>query len=539
MLVADVAAKAVRDRTPQATTIGLILAVGIAGMIAMGSAMKDTFDDLTADLPEAYAGIIGSAGGNYVVTASFGLIAPIAVLVIAISAGTRAFAREENRRTADLLLTQPVTRRDVVVSKAAVMVTNITLACAMLAIGGAAAAAVIDLDGVTPGLVVAGAIHVYFLGLAFGMMALAVANVTGSASIGTGVAVGVAVVSNLMSGLLPLVGGLEWAAKLSPWYYFNGSEPTTNGVDIIHLGVLLAVAVAAFAVAYVVVELRDVGSYRGGSLPKIPAIGLITRPKVSTIFTKSLSERQTLLVIGAVGLAGMAVAIGAMYSSFESTLADVGDKLPDSLGGLIGTTEIGTPAGWVQAEMMSIVVPFALLAIGVVIGVGAIAGEDDRHTLPMLIAGPVTRRQVVLEKAAALVLGLVAIGILTSLGLWLGSVVGGLDLGVGNMFAGVGHATMLGIFFGTLALAVGSKWSKSTALQITIGVALAAYLGDWLLGISDSTDQFAAISPWFYMSDAEALVNGANIGYLAVLAALSIVAIAAAVFGFERREVAA
>lgn len=538
MLVPDIALRAIRDRTPHAAVIGAVLAVGTAGMIATGRAMRGTFDDLTDDLPEAYAGIIGSTEGNYVVTSAFGLLAPIAILVVAISAGTRAFAREENRRTADLLLALPVARRDVVLSRAAVLVANVALASALLAVGGALGAALIDLDGVTPGLMVAGSVHVCFLGFAFGMIALAASNISGSATLGTGLAVGVAVVSNLAAGVLPLVDSLAWAKRLSPWYYFNGSDPIVNGVDVVHLVVLTAISCVAFAVAYAVVETRDVGSYRGGRRRSMPALGLLTRPRVSTIFTKSLSERSTLLAIVASGLVAMSVAVAAMYSALEDTLADFSERLPDSLVGLIGTTELGTPAGWMQAEMLSIVVPVSLVGVAVVIGIDAIAGEDDRHTLSLLLAGPVSRRAIVIEKAAALVVGLAAVGAMIVVALWLGSAVGGLGLEAGKMLAAAVHVTALAVFFGAFALAAGARWSKRRALQITIGIAVVAYLADWLLGISDATDAFAALSPWFYMSDAQALIDGVDLGHLGVLGALSAAAIVTAAVAFERRDIA-
>lgn len=537
MFIPEIAGQTARDRTPQALGLGAALGAFAVGMIALASAMEDLITDLTASLPDAYTGLLGSSGGNYVVSSSFGLIMPIAICVIGISGGTRAFAGEENRRTADLLLTQPVTRRDVVVSKAAVLVGNVALASALFAAGAAIGAALVDIAGVTPSLMLAGAVHVGFLGLMFAMFALAVANLTGSATVGTGTAAGVAVLSNLAAGLLPLSQTTAWGAKLSPWYYFNGSDPSTNGVDVGHLAVMAALAAGAFAVAVVAVDRRDVGSYRSGL--DITGLGELTRPRVSTIFVKSLSERTTLLAVASSALISMAFVCGLMYGGLADTLVDFSDELPDALSGLIGTSEIGTPAGWVQAEMLSMVAPFVMVGIGIVMGVGAIAGEADRHTLAMLVAGPLRRRTIIVDKSAAIVVGLVLVGTVGAVALVIGSAVGGLGLPIDNIVGALAHVTLLGVFFGMVGLAVGAATAKTVALTAATALAFVAYLADWLLGISERTDQFARLSPWFYASDAEALVHGADLTHLGALAALSAIALAVAVRLFDQREIAA
>ena len=56
--------------------------------------------------------------------------------------------------------------------------------------------------------------------------------------------------------MLPLAGLERWA-QLSPWYYYNGSEPLTNGLNPLHLGVLLSIAALAAVLAVVTFTRRD------------------------------------------------------------------------------------------------------------------------------------------------------------------------------------------------------------------------------------------------------------------------------------------
>lgn len=139
----------------------------------------------------------------------------------------------------------------------------------------------------------------------------------------------------------------------------------------------------------------------------------------------------------------------------------------------------------------------------------------------------------------------VASSVLVSMALVVGpmydaiAAIGGLDLAIADIVGAFAHVTMLGIFFGMFALAIGAATSKSVATGAAAGVATVAYLTDWLLEISYSTDQFARLSTWFYASDAEAIVGGPNLAHLGVLAMLSTVAFVVAVQRSDRREIAA
>ncbi len=50
-----------------------------------------------------------------------------------------------------------------------------------------------------------------------------------------------------LASFLPLSDSLADGAKVSPWYYYNSSDPLTNGADLLHLVVLLVLAAVALA----------------------------------------------------------------------------------------------------------------------------------------------------------------------------------------------------------------------------------------------------------------------------------------------------
>ena len=67
-------------------------------------------------------------------------------------------------------------------------------------------------------------------------------------------------------------------------------------------------------------------------------------------------------------------------------------------------------AGYLGSELFSFMVPLLLLIAAVGAGARAIAGEEERGTLDLLLANPVSRRRLVLEKLAALAAELAGLG---------------------------------------------------------------------------------------------------------------------------------
>ncbi len=552
MLLTDVTTKTVRERSPLACSVGAGVAVGAFLMVMVAEALGEDMATMIADLPEALTGIMGGVGTNYVVTELFGIIAPVAVLTVSIGGGVNAVAGEERRHTADLLLTQPVSRRSVVRSKSIVLVGDTLIVCAFLLAGSALGATLFGVTGFGPNDAVAAVIHLFFLAIAFGALALAVGNATGSSSTGTAAAVVVAVVANLLAGILPLVEGAAGYVRLSPWYYFNGSEPLVNGVDLGHLGVLGSLALASFGFALWVVDHRDIGAgagnptrrllshtsvlrNRAGSSPRRRA-GTIAGPRVGSIVAKTLTERTAFVVILSSAMAAMSVLVSLMYPSIKGSLIELNDAFPPAMLELFGATDMSTPDGFIQVEMLSLMTPIALIALAVVMGVDAIAGEASRRTIGFLLAAPIPRARVVAEKAVALILAVA----MTTVGLWLGLVLGsaiaGIGLSVGGLAAALIHQMLLAVFFGMLALAIGSATERSLAVRVTMAVIVVTYFGNWLLGLRTSLAAGAKLSPWYYAVEADPMRSGIEPVHLAVLAAGSAILLAAAVWGFQRRD---
>ena len=251
ILVRDLGAR----RTPIAV-ISVSLTILTLGALGAGAGMQDTIDTLTRDMPAALTAFIpADVPGGYVVGEVFNLIAPAVLVAYAVITGAAAVAGEEERGTLAVLVSQPVSRRQVLASKAAGLAIALVATIAVFAVMAWLASSLFDI-GLAPANIAATCLHLLALAIAFGAIALAIAGLTGEPSLASMIAGGTAAVAYMTDSLLPLAGRDPWA-RISPWHYYASSTPLVNGVDVAHLLVLLAIAAGATAVAFVGFERRD------------------------------------------------------------------------------------------------------------------------------------------------------------------------------------------------------------------------------------------------------------------------------------------
>ncbi len=103
------------------------------------------------------------------------------------------------------------------------------------------------------------------LGVLFGALALALGVLFGALGAALGrrgpvyAATGaVAVLTYVANTLAPQAGGLAWAQKLSPFYYYAGGEPLRRGMQLGDVSVLLTMTAALVAIGAVAFDRCDV-----------------------------------------------------------------------------------------------------------------------------------------------------------------------------------------------------------------------------------------------------------------------------------------
>lgn len=547
-MLSTVITKTFRDRW-RGEAIG---AITLVLLFLMGMAVyKDIDLAVYTDLPEVFRSLMNIPSDADVGALAYGAIytsyGALTLASLAISMGSASIAGEERNGTMGLLLGNPKSRTHILVSKAVNVVLLTGLAALLLWLGGIAVPAMLDVN--VTGIHVGGLmLHMFVIAVFHGFLALAVSAWTGKGSLATGVSVGVMVLSFFAVGILPLIESIESGVKAFPWYYFSGSQPHLNGVSWGHLAVLIA-GIGVFAAASVVgVNRRDLrGQTTGvGLIDRLRAHPLTQKvvnrlagsTRVSRIWIKTASEHQGLLIIVSyVMFLVMGVLLGPMYTFIDDTLISLADAFPEEVLALFGGGDMSTPEGWYQIETYGLMAPIAFMIVTVTIGSRALAGEEAKRTMGLLLANPIKRSTVVLEKTFAMVVYAVVVAIALFSGVALGSMFGGLGMSGVNIAATTLLAALLGLVFGAVALAISAATGKvRPAIFGAIGAALVFFIANGFLPLSEGLEGLAKWTPVHYYLSSDPLVNGMNWAHGAVLLGLFALLVAASVAMFDRRD---
>ncbi len=185
---------------------------------------------------------------------TFGLIGPLAIMVVTISLGSKSIAGEENNRTLGMLLANPVSRSYVLTQKMiALLIWGFVVALAIFA-GVATANLVSDL-GMNYLNIFAACVNLLLLGYLFGAVAFLIGAASGRVGLAIGVSAGAAVVLQVVNAMASINGG--WWEKFTPFYWYSGTDPLNNGVSIEGIVILVLATGVTISSSYLAFNRRD------------------------------------------------------------------------------------------------------------------------------------------------------------------------------------------------------------------------------------------------------------------------------------------
>lgn len=257
------------------------------------------------------------------------------------------------------------------------------------------------------------------------------------------------------------------------------------------------------------------------------------------VFRRFLGDHRR----GLVGWSVAVAAVTAMYSSFWPTMADTTDLMQqymDAMPGFaeaMGWSDLTTPEGYIDGTVL-LLVPILMMVAAVGIGARAVAGDEEEGALELVMAYPVGRTSLLLQRFAATVVYVGVLGAVMFLVLLGLSPVLDLDIGAGYLAAACLATALNALCYGTAAFAIGAATGRRS-LAIAGGAALAVigYLGNTFALTIEDLEWMRFGSGFYYALDPEPLVNGVDAGYTAVLVAVPAVLVALGAVVFGRRDV--
>lgn len=260
-----------------------------------------------------------------------------------------------------------------------------------------------------------------------------------------------------------------------------------------------------------------------------------------SLFGRGLHEQARSLVAWTLGLFALGLAMTALYPTVRDNpqLAHLEESYPPALRSLFALSDLTSAVGYVRAEVFSLTGPLLVVALTVLWGSDLVAGEEERGTIDLLLANPVSRRRVLLEKWASLAAGTALASAGLGAGLGVGVAAFGLRIAAGPLVAAVVATGLLGLLYGSLALALGAATGRrGLARGVSVLLAVAAYLASGLADLVGWLGPARAASPWYHALGVDPLASGFEPWHLLVLAGMAVAVLALAIVGFERRDLA-
>jgi ABC-2 type transport system permease protein len=262
------------------------------------------------------------------------------------------------------------------------------------------------------------------------------------------------------------------------------------------------------------------------------------------VFVFTLWERRRPTFWWIVGSLAYFLVLGSVYPAIRDQAADFQrllESYPDALLAMFGLdsqTNIGTPVGFLELYASGWYLPLATIFLGIGMASRVIGGDEEAGTTDLILAGPVDRLTLVLERSAATFVAVTALGAGLLFSLWVMGPLFGATVPFEGLAGASIHATLVGWSVAALTLLAGAiTGSRAISLGVATAFAVASYLINGLSEYATWLDRIRTLTPFYYATASHPLRNGVHGGHALLLLGVSIILTGLAAFFFRRRDI--
>ncbi|MGH7194001.1 MAG: ABC transporter permease, partial [Candidatus Saccharimonadales bacterium] len=170
--------------------------------------------------------------------------------------------------------------------------------------------------------------------------------------------------------------------------------------------------------------------------------------------------------------------------AFYPTIRDQAAQLNKSFGGLsnsalalFGGTDFFSPVGYLNSQLIYLMLPLLLAILGIGLGSSLIGREEADGTIELLLGRPVSRTRLLVAKALAGGLNLLVVTVIGSAVIMLMAQVVNIGIPLGDIAAACFACFMLVLTFSGLAFLLSATGrGRAAALGISVVYALGGYI---------------------------------------------------------------
>ncbi len=258
----------------------------------------------------------------------------------------------------------------------------------------------------------------------------------------------------------------------------------------------------------------------------------------SSIFLKTIRDGQRTTLLFSAGQLAIGVLLALLFPDVVAGFAGMIDDLPEFIQAFVGSAaEFTTPEGFFTADPYSAISLVIMFAFSINRGMGAIAAEEQSHTLDQLLGNPITRTHLYLHKSFALIGDCVLPVISLAVGILIGSLIMDYSVSLSGLFQMSISLLLISYATGFLALSIGAATgSKSIATGIPAAIAAIGYLIHILVPLVDSLSPLKYISILHYYIGDKPFINGITPWHALVLIGITIVPFVVGLYRFNGRD---
>ena len=256
---------------------------------------------------------------------------------------------------------------------------------------------------------------------------------------------------------------------------------------------------------------------------------------MSALVLAQLHERRRSLLSWGLPIGLWSAFVVAIYPSVEDALSKAVASYPEALKQAFGIAELTSVEQYLNAEMLSLIVPLAVGYLAVRSVASGLSGAAESGRLDVLLSAPVSRRRLVASGFSATAVELAAVLLASLLVTMLGSLLAGSGLCFTRALAGFANVWPLALLFAALGIVVTSRSLHTAVVTGSVaGILVAMYVADLVGRLDASLDWVRYGSVFRYYG--RAIEDGIDpLSFLGVTA----VAVALAALGavlFDRRD---
>lgn len=264
-----------------------------------------------------------------------------------------------------------------------------------------------------------------------------------------------------------------------------------------------------------------------------------------SLIRKTIRDHLRSVLGWGLGLAALTVLQLAVYPSIKSQgvrMRDLIDSYPSAFKAMFGMegVDFTTGPGYLSTETFSLLAPLMLIGLAIALGAGAIASEEERGSLDLLMASPVSRGRVLAAKALGSLAALVAAALVFYLTVLAAETA--LDMGVspGTLAEATTAVLVLACCCGGVAFLAGAATGRrGLAIGAGAGFAVVSYFIDSLAELTSVVKPWRVVSVFHQASATGAMRGDLSAPGMLATAAVGVACFFAAMYLFQRRDLAA